>query len=363
MKKLRVAVLMGGKSAEHEISLVTGREVVKNLNPRKYDVLPIVVSRDGLTWQITSNEKKVGLPTIKNMTEPAKLKKGQQSMKRDAGGGLSEARIQIRSKLDVGRALFDSSKTTTTGIDVVFIAMHGPNGEDGTIQGFLELLGLPYTGSGVLASALGMDKFYSRKLFIQAGLTTPDYVIVRPRDKPNIVWKKFKPPVFVHPHNQGSAVGASLVKKKGDLKASLAFSHRYSKITLVDEYIKGTEVTCAILGNEKLQALPLVEIVPKKDFFDFEAKYNPKLVNEIVPARISKSLTKKAQDAALVAYQTLGCCGFGRVDMIIKDGQVYVLEVNTIPGLTPVSLFPKAAAAAGISYPKLLDKIIEFSTP
>src|SRR3989344_848063 len=312
MRKLKVAVLMGGKSAEHEISLISGREVAKNLNLQKYDVLPIVISRNGISFQL--NNKKYSL------------------------GQLSTVNCQL-----------------------FFIAMHGPYGEDGTIQGFLELIGVPYTGSGILASALGMDKISSRKLFTQAGLKVPEYLVLQKDDSPQIVWKKFKPPVFVKPHNQGSSVGTTLVKEKNKLRDALNLAFDFSHLALAEEFLDGIEITCPILGNNKPKALPVVEIVPKRDFFDYKAKYNDKLCDEIVPARISKALTKKAQQIALTAYQSLGCSGFGRVDMIAKGNNIYVLEVNTIPGLTPVSLFPKSAVAAGISYPELLDKIVMFA--
>ena len=311
-KRLRIAVLMGGKSPEHKISLLSGKEVVKNLNPQKYDILPILISRKGTSFQL--NNKKYSL-----------------------------------------------SQLSIINCQLFFIAMHGPFGEDGTIQGFLELIGVPYTGSGVLASALGMDKISSRKLFTQAGLTVPKYMVVDAKTVHQLIWRKFNPPIFIKPHNQGSSVGASIVTEKNDLKKALKLAFSFSRLTLVEEYLKGVEVTGSILGNDKPHALPLVEIVPKHEFFDYEAKYNAKLTDEIVPARISKTLTQKAQNAALTAYQTLGCRGFGRVDMIIKDNKVYVLEVNTIPGLTPVSLFPKAAQAAGIPYQQLLDKIIIYS--
>lgn len=304
-KKLTVAILMGGRSPEHEISLISGKEVLKNLNTEKYDPLPITISQS-----------------------PAENNKIQKVIENHH-------------------------------CDVAFIAMHGPYGEDGTIQGFLELIGIPYTGSGVLASALGMNKIYSRKLFTQVGLTVPKYIVASKNKKAREeTFKEFKPPFFVKPYNQGSSIGASKVNQLSQLPEALTSAFAVSEKVLVEEYISGTEITGSILGNENPKPLPLVEIVPKHDFFDYEAKYNERLTDEIVPARISKSLTRKAQKAALLAYKTLDCRGFGRVDMIIKDDDVYVLEVNTIPGLTPMSLFPKAARAAGISYPKLLDKII-----
>ena len=303
---------MGGKSPEYEISLMSGEKVVKNLDPKKYDILTIIVSRNGKYFDF--NGKKYSF------------------------GQLSIVSCQL-----------------------FFIAMHGPYGEDGTVQGFLELIGVPYTGSGVLASALGMDKIYSRKLFTQEGLKTPRYLIFEKGDNIGEILKQFSFPIFVKPSNQGSSIGSSKVGKKKDLKKALELALSLSRFALVEEYIKGIEITGSILGNHNPKALPLVEIVPKKEFFDYEAKYADNLTDEIVPARIADQLTRKAQESAITAYQVLGCRGFGRVDMIIKNDDVYVLEVNTIPGLTPMSLLPKAAQAAGISYPQLLDKIIFFA--
>lgn len=335
--KTRVAVLMGGKSPEYEVSLMTGREVIRHLNPKKYDVLPVLVSRDGVSWQIGGGEQSFFLNSP-----------GLQSMETNLDKNIVTKTDHV-------------SIVKRYQIDIVFIAMHGPYGEDGRIQGFLDLIGVPYTGSGVLPSALGMDKLYSRHLFAQAGLVTPQYVLLEKGDVTGKVWQKLKIPVFVHPHNQGSAVGSSLVKRKRDLSKALRHAFKYSNIVLVDEFIKGKEITCAILGNKRPQPLPLVEIKPKHDYFDYESKYNPGLADEIVPARIGKNLTKRAQEAAVIAYKAIGCKDFGRVDMIVRNNKIYVLEVNTIPGLTSVSLFPKAAREAGYSYSALLDKIISLA--
>ncbi len=310
-------MLFGGKSPEHEVSIISGREVVKNLNKNKYVVIPIFISKDGKSWQINGEKESLNSP----------------------------ARVESLKKI----------------INIAFIAMHGPFGEDGIIQGFLEMFNIPYTGSGVLASALGMDKICSRKLFIQAGITVPKYVLVNKKTPQPKTLSKLKFPLFVKPKAQGSSVGVSKVKSKKDLPKALKNAFSYGNEAIVEEFLDGTEVTCAILGSKNPKPLPLVEIVPKNEFFDLEAKYDSKLTDETVPARINEKLTGEAQIAALAAYKTLGCRGFGRVDMIISSGRPYVLEVNTIPGLTPVSLFPKAAKAAGISYEKLLDKIITFS--
>lgn len=290
-KKIKVVVLMGGRSPEHEISLISGREVVRNLDKKKYDVLPVVVSKDGRKWR----------PTL-----PKKA-------------------------------------------DVVFIAMHGPYGEDGTIQGMLELAGLKYTGSGVLASALGMDKLMFRKVMRVAKIPVPR------------VTTKF--PCFVKPFNQGSSVGASIARNKKEMGKAIKLARRYADKVLIEEYLRGKEVTCAVLGNEKSHALPVIEIVPLKgEFFDYESKYTESGAEEIVPARISKSLTKKIQKLAIKVYRAIGARGFARVDFILKDNRYpVVLEINTIPGLTPMSLLPKAAREAGYSYSTLLDKIIKYA--
>lgn len=305
--KLKVGVFFGGKSPEHEISKISGGEVIKNLNKDKYQIVPVFISKDGQSWQVGENKKSLDSP----------------------------ARIQ---KL----------------IDIAFIAMHGPFGEDGSIQGLLEIYGIPYTGSGVLASALGMDKIYSRKMFTQKGLLVPKTIVYKKGDK----LPKGNFPLFIKPANQGSSVGTSKARNQKELINALKLALKYGDKALIEEFIEGIEITGGILANKPL---PIVEIVPKKDFFDYEAKYDAKLTDEIVPARISAKLTKKAQKAALDAFNTIGCRAFGRVDMIIRGNDIYVLEVNTIPGLTPVSLLPKAAKAAGISYSQLLDKIIEHS--
>lgn len=237
--------------------------------------------------------------------------------------------------------------------------MHGPHGEDGSIQGFLELTGKLYTGSGILASALGMNKIYSRKIFTQEGLLVPKTVIVNKDNlKKSSTFENLNFPLFVKPSNQGSSVGTSKVRNKSELAKAIDIALSFGADALIEEFIDGIEITGGILGQKPL---PLVEIVPKKDFFDYQAKYDPKLSDEIVPARFNPKLTKKTQQIALRAFNAIGCHGFGRVDMIAKDSDIYVLEVNTIPGLTPVSLLPKAALAAGISYSQLLDKIIKYS--
>lgn len=302
---MKVLVLMGGKTPEHAISLISGQEVVKNLDRDKYEVKSVVIPRKGKGW----------FP--KNFPP----------------------------------------------VDAVFIAMHGPYGEDGTVQGMLSMMGIPYTGSGVLASALGMNKLMFRELMQHFRIPIPEYVVLKKGERlPSLTRALGKLPYFVKPHNQGSSVGASIVTRKPDLGKALELAFKYSEIGLIDKYIVGTEVTCAVLGNKRPRALPIVEIIPRSGFFDYHAKYDKGGSEEITPARISENLTREVQKIAVEVYKTVGCRGFARVDFILKDGKKpIVLEINTIPGLTPMSLVPKAAAAAGISYPKLVDKIIQYA--
>lgn len=331
---------MGGRSPEHEISVISGREVVRNLDPKKYQIAPVIVSRNGLTWRLTSKKILFALP------DPLKFKKTKREI------------IPLGA-----REITGIRNTGKKGVDVVFIAMHGPYGEDGTIQGMLELAGVPYTGSKVLASALGMDKIKFRQILKAEKIAIPKYIVVKKGEKKINLSILGKPPYFVKPFDQGSSVGASIVKTKKDLKKALELSYGFSDIALIDEYLEGKEVTCGILGNENPKALPLVEIKPLKgEFFDYESKYTESGAEEIVPARIPKSLTRKVQKIAIEVYKAISARGFARVDFILKKGKIpYVLEINTIPGLTPMSLLPKAAKASGMSYSQLLDRIIKYA--
>jgi len=304
-KKLRVAVLMGGNSSEYEISLISGREVLTNLS-KKYVGIPIIIPKKGSEW--------------------------------------------------VDRLLLAKA-------DICFIAMHGPFGEDGKIQGLLDTLGIKYTGSKVAASAIGMDKILFRKMMIAENLPIPVYVVIAKNEKKINLARLKKLPYFVKPYDQGSSVGASIVRRRRDLKKALNLAFRFSDKALVDEYLKGMEVTCSVLGNEDAKALPVIEIIPRKgDFFDYESKYTESGSDEIVPARISKKLTKIVQELSINVHKAIGARGFSRVDFILKNNKdPIILEINTIPGLTPMSLLPKAAKAYGLSYSELLDKIIKYS--
>jgi len=340
--KRKIFVLMGGRSKEHEISLISGKEVVRNLDPQKYEILPVIISRDSGTWKLASREN---LLVSEN---PLDLK------------GTNKE-LQVRDSINIPSL---NSVESIEDKPIVFIAMHGPYGEDGTVQGMLELAGLKYTGSGVLASALGMDKLMFRRVLEKENIPIPKYVSIKKGQKiPNLTKLIGKYPYFVKPHNQGSSVGSSIARNKKELEKSIKNAFKYSDLILIDEYLKGREITCALLGNENPNALPLIEIVPKSGvFFDYKSKYYDGGADEIIPARINKKLTKEIQRISIDVHNKLGCKGFSRVDFIIKNNKYpIVLETNTIPGLTPMSLLPKAAKAAGISYKNLIEKIIEYA--
>jgi D-alanine-D-alanine ligase len=247
-------------------------------------------------------------------------------------------------------------------VDIVFSALHGKWAEDGTIQSLLELRGIKYTGSKVLASALAMDKEMSKVIFRQSGVQTPDWFTVKNRSfEPTLISDQIKQeigfPCIIKPNDQGSTVGLKFVKDKSNVDEGINVTKQYSHKALVEKYIPGREITVGILINE---ALPVLEIVPKSGLYDYESKYTIGMSEYIVPAKISEETAKKAQQQALTAFNSLGCEGYARVDFRLSDNnELYCLEVNTLPGMTPLSLVPKAAKAIGISFEELIKKIIQ----
>ena len=250
-------------------------------------------------------------------------------------------------------------------MDVAFILLHGLYGEDGTIQGFLDLLGLPYQGSGVLGSAVAMDKNLAKTLYKESGLPVPDWEMAVPEDieKPGRLLDKLSLPLIIKPVRQGSSLGMSIAHNKTELAAGIKTAFDFDKEVMVEQYVKGREITVGVLGNAKLTPLPLVEIIPGDEFtfFDYTAKYRAGASIEICPADLPDALTAKAQQYAVTAHQALKLRGYSRTDMMIKGDDLLLLETNTIPGMTPTSLLPQAAAAAGLSFAALLDRLIELA--
>jgi len=306
-RKIRLALLCGGKSAEREVSLAGGREVLKALDPRRYEVTTY---------------------------DPAD---------------------------DLGRLIQDAP-----GLDAAFILLHGRYGEDGTVQGLLDLIGLPYQGSGVLGSAIAMDKHLSKVLYSRAGLPTPAWIDIRQAPEPLVrdIVGHLGLPLMVKPASQGSSVGMSKVLEETQLKPAIDAALTWDSRVIVERFVSGREITGGVLGLEDPVPLPLVEIRPGDgyQFFDYDAKYKPGASVEICPAPVSEEITRKAQDLAVAAHKALQLQGYSRTDMILDaDGGIHVLETNTIPGMTPTSLLPQAAQVAGISFSALLDALIDMA--
>jgi D-alanine-D-alanine ligase len=306
MAKIRLALIAGGTSDEREVSLRGAAGVEKALDPNKYAI------------------------------------------------------VRYDPATDLARIANEAAS-----IDVAFLLLHGVNGEDGTIQGFLDLLGIPYQGAGVLGSALAMDKNLAKIMYRLAGLPVAPWVMVEPRDLADTsrIVSEVGLPCVVKPVRQGSSIGMSIVREVDKLNAALQLALKHDSEVMVEQYIKGRELTAGVLGNADLQALPLVEIIPdaKYEFFDYEAKYQPGASREICPAEVSEAVRQKAQDYAVRAHRALQLRCYSRTDMILADDELYLLETNTIPGMTPTSLLPQAAAAAGFPFGALLDRLIELA--
>lgn len=252
--------------------------------------------------------------------------------------------------------------------DVVFITLHGKNGEDGTVQGYLELLGIPYTGSGVLASAVCMNKVITKKLLSYEGLPTADFQVIKKRGfnrdlfNPDLLMEDFGLPLVVKPATQGSSVGTSIVRESKNIVPALELALSLDEEILVEKFIAGTELTVTVLGKDNLKTLPVIEIVPKNEYYDYESKYMPGMSDHLIPARISEEERERVEEISCKAYDAVGCRGYGRIDLILdRGGNPYILEINTLPGMTGTSLVPDAARAAGIKFPELLDLFVKMA--
>ena len=363
MTRLRIAVLMGGPSPERDVSMATGQEIVAALDPRQYDILPVEITKEGhwlprpdLTPLTDGN---AGTPTVASLPRGGARERGTVN----PGSVL----IQDPGSRIQDRALAFDQAVARDHVDVAFIAMHGPYGEDGTVQGLLELLGIPYTGSNVLASALAMDKLRSRQLFEWQRIPVPGYLSVtaavwRDRDRVHRqVAQELGYPCVVKPNAAGSSIGVSLVREPALLDPAVEAAFAYGSMVLIEEYVSGTEITSGIIDDPITGdpiALPLIEVVPNAEFYNYQAKYATGGSEHIVPARVSAQVAQQAAALALRAHQALGCEGMSRVDMITRGDDIVVLEVNTIPGMTATSLLPDAAKAAGVGFPELLDRIV-----
>jgi D-alanine-D-alanine ligase len=349
VKKIRIGVLTGGASAERDISLATGAQIARSLPTDRYEVVLL----DPLAFMVRNPAI-----TAEQRAQADRLLKGgaRVDLAHQLPKGL-ESEIESASKalVPATRAIADSAEP----LDVVLIALHGTWGEDGRIQGLLDTLGVPYTGSGVKASAIAMDKVMTKTLLAAAGLDVPRGAVVRSATGADLdSARKVGMPAFVKPVASGSSVGASIVRQGEHLGPAISEALKFDERALVEEYLKGTELTVAIIGNDELQALPVIEIVPKREFFDYQAKYDTGGSEEIVPARIPGDIAKRAQELAIRAHRALDCRGMSRTDFVWAGDRMVALELNTIPGMTANSLLPRAAKAAGIEFGDLLGKLI-----
>ncbi len=361
--KLRVVVLTGGTSAEREICLRSGAKVLAALDPARYDAVAVDLAEitgpradeiASLMWrgpQALTSE----VPRAETSDAPASKAAG-----RPCGTGLQPVPRSDRRLRGVEAGGREGAP------DVVFIAIHGGAGENGTLQGMLDLLGIPYVGSGVLASAMALNKVVAKKLFEREGIPTPKWIAVKASGRAGAAARivaELGLPCVVKPASEGSSIGVTIVREEPQLEPALDLAFRYGPEVLVEEFIRGIEITGPVLGNDDPEVLPLIEIVPSQqyEFYDYEAKYQPGATEEIIPARITEAQAARARELTLAAHQALGCRGMSRVDMIVGPDDVYVIELQTIPGLTDTSLLPRAAEAAGIPFPKLVDRLIELA--
>ncbi|MBI2476097.1 MAG: D-alanine--D-alanine ligase [Candidatus Taylorbacteria bacterium] len=351
-KKIRVGILFGGKSAEHEVSLRSAKNVAEAIPKDKYDIALIGIDKSG-RWLL--NDASNFLLQSTGSPMPQLNSKGKPvALIPESAGALTQ----------IGNM---NAPMLQRGIDVVFPILHGPFGEDGTVQGLLKLAGVPFVGAGVLGSAVGMDKDVMKRLLRDAGIPIGKFLTFASGDK--IIFSKVKKelgaPMFVKPANMGSSVGVSKVRNEKEFNEAVTEAFLHDNKIVTEKEIKGREIECAVLGNDKpIASIPGEVIVKNKDdFYSYDAKYideNGAVIK--IPAKLPKNIVKKVQATAVKTFKTLSCEGLGRVDMFVtKSGKVLVNEINTIPGFTSISMYPKLWEASGISYPKLINTLIELA--
>lgn len=336
MQKNKIGIIYGGKSTEHEVSVISANSVINNLNKDKYEIYNIFIDKNN-NWYDKSNGEDKKIEDINNFLK---------------------------------------------NLDVVFPVLHGLYGEDGTIQGMLELLGIPYVGCKVLASSIAMDKVYTKIIFDRAGIKQANYVYIKKVKNKYIyinknfneeileledickrVESKINYPMFVKPSNSGSSVGINKAKNSEELKEYIEYAAQFDNKILIEENIIGKEIECAILGNEDVKASVLGEIKSAEEFYSFNAKYKNKESKTIIPATLSQELTEKVRHLAVKAFKAIDGKGFSRVDFFVNDetNEIYICEINTIPGFTEISMYPKLWEASGLKYSELLDELIKLA--
>ncbi len=336
-KKIKVAVIFGGKSSEHEVSRVSASSVINNLNKDKYEIIQVGITKAGV-WNIFDG--------------PAE----------SIANGEWEKDTALTGPGVIERVALDA--------DVVFPVLHGRYGEDGCIQGLFEVIDKPYVGPGVLGSALGMDKASAKIIFEHEGIPQARCLVVRKsqfeENMQDILGKAEQNlgyPCFVKPSNSGSSVGITKAHDRYELAQALELAGKYDKKIIIEEFIEGREIECSVLGNDNPEASVPGEVIPSREFYDYDAKYNDGTSELIIPAKLDEHTTNLIKEYAVKAYRVLNCSGMSRADFFVHKvtGQVYINEINTIPGFTSISMYPKMWEASGLKYPELIDRLIELA--
>ena len=347
MSKLKIGVVFGGKSTEHDVSIVSGTSVIKNLDKEKYEITPIYISKEGKWYRY-----------IKPIQEIEVLEIGKE----------------IEEKEEI-----NDLENVLKNFDVIFPVLHGLGGEDGSIQGMLELFGVPYVGCGILASSVGMDKVYTKIIFDKANIKQAKYEYIKKYkekyiyinknfDEENLtieeicakIEKNLKYPVFVKPSNSGSSVGITKANNTQELSKAIEYAGKYDKKILIEQGLIGKEVECAVLGNEEVISSCVGEIKPAEEFYSFDAKYKNSESKTLMPADLSKEMSNEIRKLAIKAFKAIDGKGLSRVDFFANETteEIYINEINTLPGFTQISMYPKLFETVGIPYSELLDKLI-----
>ena len=351
MKSLSVCILFGGVSPEHEVSLRSAESVLNNIDESKYNVFPVGITKEG-KWILYGGKDYSDLPSGRWLTHPDNRQ-----------AAISPIRGQ-------GLLTFEGDCVVRQQIDVVFPVLHGENGEDGTIQGLLQLAGIPYVGPHVAASAVAMDKTLTKLVVDQAGITQAAWHLVRRADMGSrmegtldALEAKFAYPMFVKPAGTGSSVGVSKATEREDLKKALLEAGKYDDKVLVEEFIRGREIEVAVMGNESPVVSVCGEIDSGADFYDYDAKYITDTSVSYIPARIPEDVAETVRDTAVKVYKAIGCQGLSRVDFFVtwQENRVVFNEINTIPGFTSISMYPKLFGASGVPYSQLIDQLLELA--
>ncbi|MGA8035936.1 MAG: D-alanine--D-alanine ligase family protein [Candidatus Acidiferrales bacterium] len=347
-KRLRVGILFGGRSGEHEVSLVSAASVIRALDPEKYEAVPIGITKDG-RWLVSAKSHKMLADVLKSGNRVLLPADPSAATLVPLGAGAGQPSVPV---------------------DVVFPVLHGTFGEDGTVQGLLELANLPYVGAGVLASAVGMDKDVQKRLFEQAGLPVVPFFVFRRSEWENNrddiaadILTQLRLPLFVKPAAAGSSVGMTKVTTREQLPEAIDFAAQFGMKVIVERGVDAREIEVSVIGNDDIRASVPGEIVPHREYYDYKAKYVEQGTQLVIPAELSEKQVKTFQEYAVKAFRTIDGTGMARCDFFLekRTNEIYVNELNTIPGFTSISMYPKLWEASGLPYPKLIDELIELA--